>query len=66
MMMVTIWLMRVNKILVFMFFITFSAAMENLPFISGGIPIAGWFIEENPNLKWMLTGVPLILAGSNG
>ena len=25
----------------------------------GGTPIAGWFIRENPNLKWMMTGVPL-------
>ena len=21
----------------------------------GGTPIAGWFIRENPNLKWMIT-----------
>ena len=26
----------------------------------GGTPIAGWFIRENPNLKWMMTrGTPV-------
>ena len=24
----------------------------------GGSPIAGWFIRENPNLKWMMAGEP--------
>jgi len=24
----------------------------------GGTPIAGWFIRENPNLKWMIWGYP--------
>ena len=24
--------------------------------INGGIPIAGWFVRENPHLKWMMTG----------
>ena len=23
---------------------------------NGGTPIAGWFIMDNPNLKWMMTG----------
>ena len=25
---------------------------------NGGAPIAGWFIMENPNLKWMIQGYP--------
>jgi len=24
--------------------------------INGGTPIAGWFIRENPSIKWMRTG----------
>ena len=24
--------------------------------INGDTPIAGWFIRENPNPKWMMTG----------
>ena len=24
--------------------------------ISGDTPIAGWFIAEQPNLKWMMSG----------
>ena len=30
--------------------------------INGGIPIAGWFTMENPNLKWMRTGGTPILG----
>ena len=26
------------------------------PEINGGTPNNGWFIRENPNLKWMMTG----------
>ena len=30
--------------------------------INGGIPIAGWFIREDPNLKWMITsGTPMTM-----
>ena len=24
--------------------------------MNGGTPLAGWFILENPNLKWMMAG----------
>ena len=26
---------------------------------SWGLPRNGWVLPENPNLKWMMTGVPL-------
>ena len=30
-----------------------------------GEPQNGWFIRENPHLKWMILGVPLIISGNS-
>jgi hypothetical protein len=35
-----------------------SAAVQR--WLQGGSPIAGWFIRDNPNLKWKInTGTPM-------
>ena len=28
--------------------------------VMGGTRIAGWFVRENPNLKWMIWGYPVL------
>ena len=36
---------------------TWQNVKQNGTFQShGGTPIAGWFVRENPNQKWMMTG----------